>query len=131
MNQNENLHSIQQVSEELNIPKPTLRFWEKEFEGMLQPLRTSGGQRRYTSEHIAIVEKINALKKTGLSLAEIKRRLGRGLSLESGGQRLKGDPIVAVDILVERVTEAVKAELLKYLKIKEEQESRRQINNWK
>jgi DNA-binding transcriptional MerR regulator len=74
MNQKEQLHSIQQLSMKLNIPKPTLRYWEKEFEGILVPLRTHGGQRRYTSEHIFIIEEIKMLKKEGLSLAEIKRK---------------------------------------------------------
>jgi len=78
MEQKEKLLSIQQVSTKLNIPKPTLRFWEKEFEGFLQPFRTPGGQRRYTSEHIAIIEEIKKLKGTGLSLEEIKRKLGKG-----------------------------------------------------
>jgi len=36
MTQKEQLHTIQQLSAKLNIPKPTLRFWEKEFEGILQ-----------------------------------------------------------------------------------------------
>lgn len=128
MQQKENLYSIQQVSKKLNIPKPTLRFWEKEFEGMLQPLRTNGGQRRYTSQHISIVEEINALKMAGLSLAEIKRKLGRGLASESGLQRWGDGPTVGIDILVEKVTEAVKAELLKFLMAKEERESKRELN---
>ncbi|WP_369707420.1 MerR family transcriptional regulator [Desulfosarcina sp. BuS5] len=34
---------MQQVSTKLNILKPTLRFWEKEFNGILVPLRTNGG----------------------------------------------------------------------------------------
>ena len=127
MNQEENLHSIQQVSTKLNIPKPTLRFWEKEFEGLLQPLRTDGGQRRYTCEHIAIVEKINAFRKAGFSLVEIKRKLGRELTL-SGTQRLGDGSTLGIDILVERVTKAVKAELLKFLKTKEEQRSRHELN---
>lgn len=76
MNQKDQLHSIQQLSTKLNIPKPTLRFWEKEFEGILLPLRTNGGQRRYTSEHVAVIEEIKMLKKAGLSLAKIKRKLG-------------------------------------------------------
>ena len=38
MNQKERLHSIQQFSAKLNIPKLTLRFWEKEFKGILLPL---------------------------------------------------------------------------------------------
>ena len=128
MYQQEKLFSIQQVSTKLNIPKPTLRFWEKEFEGMLQPLRTSGGQRRYTREHMAVVEKINALKKGGLSLAEVKRKLGRGWTSENREQRFGDGRTVGIDILVERVTEAVKAELLKFLSINEEQGSRREPN---
>ena len=70
--------TIQQVSQRLDIPKPTLRFWEKEFEGILVPLRTNGGQRRYAAEHIFIIEEIRMLKKAGLTLVEIKRKLGKG-----------------------------------------------------
>ena len=77
MNQKEQLLSIQQLSTELNIPKPTLRFWEKEFEGILLPMRTNGGQRRYASEHISVIKKIRRLKKDGLSLIEIKKKLGK------------------------------------------------------
>ena len=58
MNQNEQLHTIQQLSTKLNIPKPTLRFWEKEFEGILVPLRTKGGQRRYAPGHVSLIEEI-------------------------------------------------------------------------
>ena len=75
MNQKEQVHSIQQLSIKLNIPKPTLRFWEKEFEGILLPLRTNGGQRRYTSEHVSVIGEIKMLKKAGLSLAKIKTRM--------------------------------------------------------
>jgi len=38
------LSSIQEVSTFLNVPKPTLRFWEKELDGILVPSRTRGGQ---------------------------------------------------------------------------------------
>lgn len=128
MDQKEQLHSIQQVSTRLNIPKPTLRFWEKEFEGLLQPLRTNGGQRRYTPEHVSIVENIKTLKKAGLSLVEIKKKLSRELKLDIGTQRLRVGPTIGIDILVERVTEAVKAELLKFLRTKEERGSRHELN---
>jgi hypothetical protein len=60
MNQKEQLHSIQELSTKLNIPKPTLRFWGKEFEGILLPLRTNGGQRRYVPEHVSILSEIKA-----------------------------------------------------------------------
>ncbi len=76
MNQKEQFHSIQQLSTKLNISKTTLRFWEKEFEGILLPLRTNGGQRRYTPEHVSIIGEIKMLKKAGLSLAKIKIMLG-------------------------------------------------------
>ena len=84
MNHKEQLHSIQEISTKLNIPKPTLRFWEKEFGGILLPLRTDGGQRRYTSEHVSIIEEIKILKNMGFSLAKIKKKLG---SHSSGKKR--------------------------------------------
>jgi len=33
----------------------TLRYWEREFEGFLNPVRTLGGQRRYRPEDIQVV----------------------------------------------------------------------------
>ena len=71
--------TIQQVSQKLDVPKPTLRFWEKEFEGILVPLRTNGRQRRYAPEHVAVIKEIKLLKKAGLSLIEIKRKMGKGI----------------------------------------------------
>ncbi len=38
--------TIKEVSELTSIPTHTLRFWEKEFDSILVPLRTPGGQRR-------------------------------------------------------------------------------------
>ena len=67
--------TIQEVSQRLNVPKHTLRFWEKELEDLICPLRTRGGQRRYTVEHLFILEEIMSLKQKGLSLAAIKREL--------------------------------------------------------
>ena len=71
--------TIQQVSQKLDVPKPTLRFWEREFVGILVPLRTNGGQRRYAPEHIFVIKEIKMLKKAGLSLVEIKRKMGKGI----------------------------------------------------
>jgi UDP-N-acetylglucosamine 4,6-dehydratase len=69
------LLSIQEVSDRLRVPKHTLRFWEKECQGLFEPLRTPGGQRRYTPEDISIIEEIKKLRKRGKGLAEIKRIL--------------------------------------------------------
>lgn len=116
MYQKKQLHTIQQLSAKLNIPKPTLRYWEKEFEGILLPLRTSGGQRRYTSEHVAIIGKIKALKKAGLSLVEINRKLGKGQMSETGGEMSGDVQTGGIDLLVERVAEVVKMEVLRFFR---------------
>ena len=107
MNQKEQLHSIQQLSTKLNIPKPTLRFWEKEFEGILLPLRTNGGQRRYTSEHVSIIGEIKMLKKAGLSLAKIKRKLENRYNSDNSNRE-------GIDLLAERVAEVVRSEVVRF-----------------
>ncbi|GAI49134.1 unnamed protein product, partial [marine sediment metagenome] len=71
MERQEQLFTIQQLSLKLKIPKPTLRFWEKELDGILVPLRTQGGHRRYTAEHIPILKGIKHLRKKGMSLVEV------------------------------------------------------------
>ncbi len=114
MNQKEQLHSIQQLSTKLNIPKPTLRFWEKEFEGILLPLRTCGGQRRYAPEHVSVVKEIKILKKAGLSLIEIKSKLEKGQMAGAGSQRPGDEGTDGIDLLVERVAEVVKMEVLRF-----------------
>ncbi len=74
MNRQESLFTIQQVSTKLNIPKPTLRFWEKELDGILIPIRTLGKQRRYNLEHLAIIGMVRELREKGMGLAEIKKQ---------------------------------------------------------
>ena len=107
--------TIQQLSLKLNIPKPTLRFWEKEFDGILVPLRTQGGQRRYAIEHISIIEDINNMKRKGMSLAEIKRKLGNNNKVQIDNSISNG-----MDLLAERVAEVVKAEVYRFLENQEE-----------
>jgi DNA-binding transcriptional MerR regulator len=70
------LFSIGQVNAITGIPKPTLRYWEKEFGTCLEPLRTTGNQRRYDEEAIAKIEKINYLVKVqGYTIDGAKRKL--------------------------------------------------------
>ena len=114
MDRQEQPLNIQQVSLKFKIPKPTLRFWEREFEGILVPLRTNGGQRRYTSEHVSIIEEISLLKKAGLSLVEIKRKLGKEQMSEAGSQRSGDGRTDGIDLLAERVAEVVKMEVLRF-----------------
>ena len=133
MNFQEQAITIQQVSQKLNVLKPTLRFWEKEFEGILVPLRTNGGQRRYAPEHVSVIEEIKMLKKAGLSLIEIKRKLKNGQMSGDGSQtcpqrsrppgiaklsrggRGSGDELTdGIDLLAERVAEVVRLEVLRF-----------------
>ena len=101
--------TIQQLSRKLSIPKPTLRFWEKELDGIIVPHRTEGGQRRYTSEHIAILERIRNMKNQGKSLSEIKIELGTP-------QKPNVDTLQPnhMDLIPTRVAEVVREELTRF-----------------
>jgi DNA-binding transcriptional MerR regulator len=100
----ERLLSIEEVSLRLEVPKPTLRFWEREFVGLLLPGRTQGGQRRYGEEDLALIGEIKRLRDRGLPLAEIRDHLADRAREERPGQ---GE----VDLLARRVAEIVRAEI--------------------
>jgi DNA-binding transcriptional MerR regulator len=110
VNHPEQHFTIQQISRKLNIPKPTLRFWEKELNGIIVPLRTPGGQRRYTMHHLSLIQKIQRMRKQGMRLSEIKTKLNN----LNAGVKLPTNP-VDFEILVERVTEVVKTEIYRML----------------
>ena len=107
MDRQEQLFTIQQLSLNLNIPKPTLRFWEKELDGILVPLRTQGGQRRYSVETISVIEEIKRLRERGMSLVEIKRKLSN--SDKEGNSNSN-----RIDLLAARVAEVVRAEVNRF-----------------
>lgn len=70
------LFSISQVHALTGVPKPTLRFWEKEFREFLEPYRTPGNQRRYDSESVENVKRINHLLKVeGYTLEGARKKL--------------------------------------------------------
>ena len=115
MNQQEQLFTIQQVSTKLNIPKPTLRFWEKELDGIIVPHRTRGGQRRYALEHLAIIGKVKELREKGMSLAEIKKQINNTNKGDNSNSNM-------VDLLAVRVAEVVKAEVNRFFEGDKEME---------
>ncbi len=45
-------YRIQEVSEKLQVPVSTIRYWETEFADVIRPKRTGGGQRRYSERDI-------------------------------------------------------------------------------
>ena len=70
------LYSISQVNALTGVPKPTLRFWEREFKNFLEPLRTPGNQRRYDEEAIENIKRINHLVKVeGFTIEGAKKKL--------------------------------------------------------
>jgi DNA-binding transcriptional MerR regulator len=70
------LYSIGQVNAITGIPKPTIRYWESEFGPYLEPVRTTGNQRRYDEQTIAGLEKINYLVKVqGYTIEGARRKL--------------------------------------------------------
>ena len=76
-------YSIGETSRQAKVSKHTLRYWEKELEGIIAPLRTQGGQRRYTLEHLLLLEEVKRLKRKGLSLAAIREELSQAPVLEA------------------------------------------------
>ncbi len=110
MEEKSQLFTILQVSEKLSIPPHTLRFWEKELNGLLVPLRTHGGQRRYTRQNLAVLEEVKRCRENGLSLPEIIARINPSGEPESL-------PSQKINLLAIRVAEAVKTELYNFFKI--------------
>jgi DNA-binding transcriptional MerR regulator len=107
------LFTILQVSERLKVPPHTLRFWEKELNGLLVPLRTHGGQRRYTLQNLAFLEEVKRCRESGLSLPEIIARINPG---EEAGSL----PPQKINLLATRVAEAVKTEVYNFFRIEKE-----------
>jgi DNA-binding transcriptional MerR regulator len=103
------LLTILQVSEKLKVPKPTLRFWEKELNGVVVPLRTHGGQRRYTAQNLLVLEEIKRCRESGLSLSEIVEKIQPGGGMDEV-------PSSKIDLLATRVAEVVKKEVYSFFK---------------
>lgn len=66
------------VAEITGVEVHTLRYWEREFEPFLNPVRTEGGQRRYRPEDIRTVLSIKRLLRDEMfSIAGARRHLLR------------------------------------------------------
>ncbi len=52
---------IKQVSQELDLPVSTIRYWQGEFSEFVKPGRTNGGQRRYSHKDITVLGRIKEL----------------------------------------------------------------------
>ncbi len=54
-------YRIQEVSNKIQVPRSTIRYWETEFPDLIKPSRTNGGQRRYSKQDISNLQKIKNL----------------------------------------------------------------------
>jgi DNA-binding transcriptional MerR regulator len=97
------LFSIQQISQKCDVPKSTLRFWEKRLDPLFSPIRSLGGQRRYVQQHIDLIGRIKQLQANGLSLEEMR-------------QTLEPTTVVGLDRLADRVAGLVKEEVYRFLR---------------
>ncbi|MBN2468425.1 MAG: MerR family transcriptional regulator [Deltaproteobacteria bacterium] len=104
--------SIHQVSRITGIAPHTLRFWEREFEGVLAPLRSKGGQRRYTREDISLINTITRLRKYGMGISNIKKCL-------SDEEENCGSVDDTVGLLADNVARVVRSEVYNYFKGRE------------
>lgn len=93
-----------------SVSKHTLRFWEKTLLGVIVPLRTKGGQRRYTKHHLQIIAEIKRMKQNGLSLSDIREKM------DKNDRRSKIDKKNdKIDLLANRIAEVVKASIYDFL----------------
>ena len=70
--------SISMASEITNVEVHTLRYWEREFSGYLNPIRTKGGQRRYRPVDIQTVFTLKRLLRDEMfSIAGARKYLQR------------------------------------------------------
>lgn len=58
-----NLLTIGEAAEFAGVPIYTIRYWEKEFGGFLNPKRTKGCQRRFCESDVLRISQIKALLK--------------------------------------------------------------------
>ncbi len=76
--------SISMASEITQVEIHTLRYWEGEFQGYLNPIRTAGGQRRYRPEDIQTVFSLKRLLRDEMfSIAGAKKFLTRELKKDA------------------------------------------------
>jgi MerR family transcriptional regulator/heat shock protein HspR len=67
------LYTMAQVTEALGVAAPVLRRWERA--GLIHPVRTAGGQRRYSRREIETLQHVAQLVDEGMTTTGIRRVL--------------------------------------------------------
>jgi DNA-binding transcriptional MerR regulator len=74
------LFTIQQISQKCDVSTSALRFWEKRFGALIAPIRSKGGQGRYPTEYVAMVELIKELIEEELGSEAVDKMIRREIS---------------------------------------------------
>ncbi len=70
---------INEISQKLQVPKSTIRFWEAQFAELIRPHMTKGGQRRYSVKDVEYLRMIkDHVHQHNRSIQETKRILRQG-----------------------------------------------------
>lgn len=77
------IYGISVAAELSGVPAQSIRLWERH--GLLTPVRTDGGTRRYSDDDLARIARIVALVAGGVNIAGI----GRILDLEDDNTALR------------------------------------------
>jgi len=72
--------TIKELEQTLEIPRATIRFYEKE--NLISPKRGENSYREYSEEDVELLKKIIILRKIGLSVADIKNLLDGNFTLQ-------------------------------------------------
>jgi DNA-binding transcriptional MerR regulator len=80
------LFAIGQVAEMLGLQAAFLR--RLDAEGVLQPSRTTGGQRRYSRHEVLRAQRVSAMAGEGMTLAGIRRILELELEIADLNRQL-------------------------------------------
>ncbi|MBU1002696.1 MAG: MerR family transcriptional regulator [Proteobacteria bacterium] len=83
-------YRIGKAAEMLGLNTSVLRYWESEFP-QIRPIRTIKGQRLYTDDHLAFLERLrDLLHKEGLTIEGARKRLEQELRGESESAPCEG-----------------------------------------
>ncbi len=101
-------YSIKEASELTDVPAHTLRLWERKIPGFLQPVRTSGGQRRYTEDCLEKIRKLDYyVNHKGMTLVGAQRMIEEGLEPEVDREPDLKDKVLADKRVRQAVDEIV------------------------
>ncbi len=84
------LYSIKETSELTDVPSHTLRLRDRKVPGFLSPVRTKGGQRRYTETCLERIRKLDYyVNHKGMTLVGAQRLIEEGVEPEGADPELK------------------------------------------